>query len=99
MVTDIATLEREAREIRAKISALNDELAVTDGLINQHYTAVSGLLGCIARSGRVPMGLKIEHIDFKTWAASEPQSVSGYRLGGSGAYTTIHVNSPGFQIV
>jgi hypothetical protein len=43
------------------------------------------------------MGLTIDDVTFKTWAPSEPQSVSGYRLGGSGAYTTIHVSSPGFS--
>lgn len=97
-MTDIATLEREARDLRVQISRLTEDLAVINGLINVHYASASGLLGRIARSDRAPGGLKIEHIDFKTWAPSEPQSVSGYRLTGSGAYTTIHTNSPGFQI-
>ncbi|MBD9544320.1 hypothetical protein IB276_33275 [Ensifer sp. ENS04] len=98
MPPDITTLEREARDLRVRISALNDELEVTNGLINAHYAKESGLLGRIARSDRAQGGLKIEHITFKTWAPSEPQAVSGYRLTGSGAYTTIHLNSPGFII-
>ena len=97
-MTDITTLEREARDLRAQISRLTEELAVINDLINLHYATASGLLGRTARSDRAPGGLKIEFIDFKTWAPSEPQAVSGYRLTGSGAYTTIHTNSPGFKI-
>lgn len=89
-------LETEARRLRAIISRTREQLNVVEGLLNKHYAKASGLIGRMARSARVPGGIKIEQIEFKTWDPGVAQSVSGFRSNGT--YTTIHLTSPGFQI-
>ncbi|MGO7308812.1 hypothetical protein ACCS91_33695 [Rhizobium ruizarguesonis] len=92
--------ELEADEIRLKgrISRLQEELETTQGLLHIHYRDKTRLVGCIPRSARVPGGLRISDVTFKTWDRRTPQSVSGYRLDGAGTWTTIHVNSPGYEV-
>ncbi|TAU37821.1 hypothetical protein ELI44_32885 (plasmid) [Rhizobium ruizarguesonis] len=79
--------ELEADEIRLKcrISRLQEELEITQALLHVHYRDKTKLVGSIARSARVPGGLRISDVTFKTWDRRTPQSVSGYRLDGAGA--------------
>ena len=91
------SLEDQSINLRRRIAELEDQLRDVEARLHRKRVRESGLLGHRARSDRVPMGVVIDNVTFKTWAPSEPQSVSGHRLGGSGAYTTIHVNSPGYH--
>lgn len=97
-MTPTAELEADARRLRAQISKLQEELEVTESLLQTRYEIESGLLGKTASSTRVPGGVTIKSIRFKTWDPKEPQSVSGYRVGPVGSWTTIHVTSAGFKI-
>lgn len=91
------SLEDQQINLRRRISELEEQLKVVDAKVHHRRVRNSGLVGRVASSHRVPTGLVIDDVTFKTWAITEPQSVSGYRRGGLGAYTTIHLNSPGFK--
>lgn len=93
-----ASLEDQALSLRTRIAELQQRLEDVNARLHRKLVRETGLVGRIARSERVPGGLKIDDITFKTWAPTEPQSVSGTRLTGLGAYTTIHLTSPGFSI-
>ncbi|WP_454287202.1 hypothetical protein [Rhizobium arsenicireducens] len=92
-----ASLEDQAISLRRRIAELEDQLKEVDARLHRKLVREFGLVGRLARSGRVPRGLIVDDVTFKTWAPAEPQSVSGYRQG-LNIYTTIHINSPGFQI-
>ena len=91
------SLEDQAINLRRRIAALEEQLRDVDHRLHKKRVRETGLVGRTARSDRVPNGIVIDDVTFHTWIA-EPQSVSGRRLGGSEAYTTIHLSSPGFQI-
>jgi hypothetical protein len=97
-MTPTSELEADLRQLRRKMAKLQDELDVTESLLHTRYELESGLIGKTASSTRVPGGITIKTIAFKTWDPKVPQSVSGYRIGAPGTWTTIHVTSPGYKI-
>ncbi|KQS84308.1 hypothetical protein [Rhizobium sp. Leaf383] len=92
------SLEDQALQLRNRIVALQERLDKVKARIHRKYVKESGLVGRIARSERLPEGIQIDDVVFKTWAPREPQAVSGYRLDNPDAYRTIHLITPGFQI-
>lgn len=90
-------LEDQATNLRRRISELEEQLKDVDARLHKKRVRESGLVGRKASSHRVPLGILVDDVTFKTWAPAEPQAVSGYRIGSSGAYTTIHITSPEFK--
>jgi len=90
------SLEDQSLNLRRRISELEEQLKDVDARLHKKRVRECGLTGRKAFSARVPLGILVDDVTFHTWSP-DPQSVSGYRLGGSGAYTTIHLTSPGFQ--
>jgi hypothetical protein len=92
------SLEDQAQRLRIKIHEQQEQLEDIERRIHKRRVKETGLVGRKATSHRVPLGIIIDDVTFKTWAPAEPQSVSGYRTGGAaGIYTTIHLTSPEFQ--
>lgn len=91
--------ELEARELKLKekIQKLQERLEKTRARLHQERVKESNLVGRIARSDRIPNGILIADVTFKTWEPASPQSVSGFRVGRD-VWTTIHLTSPGFAI-
>lgn len=93
-----ASLEDQALRLRTRISQLQERLDDVNQRLHAKKVRETGLVGKVARSDRVPAGITIDDVTFKTWAPTEPQSLSGFRVGRSDVYTTIHVTSAGFEI-
>lgn len=91
------SLEERAAQIKTRIAKLHLQLDKVNDAIHAKYLKESGLLGKVAISDRVPGGIIVADITFKTWAPREPQSVSGRRLQAE-HWTTIPLTSTGFQI-
>lgn len=90
-MTETAILEQRVVDIKAKISRLEQRLTKAEAALHQRRLEELGWLGLTARSDRVPQGVTIIDVTFKTWAPTEPQAVIGETR-------TIPVTSPGFQI-
>lgn len=94
----IDELEADEIKLKVRLARIKDELEVTQGLLHLHYRDLTKLVGRTARSDRVPGGIIIQDVTFKTWDRRTPQSVSGYRLDGGTSWTTIPVTSSGYQV-
>jgi hypothetical protein len=94
----IEELEERALKLKDKIKRLEARLEKTRTRLHQERVKESNLVGRIARSTRIPNGIVITDVTFKTWEPSSPQSVSGHRVGRSDVWTTIHLTSPGYEI-
>jgi hypothetical protein len=94
----IEELEERALKLKDKIKRLEARLEKTRTRLHQERVKESNLVGRIARSARIPNGIVITDVTFKTWEPNSPQSVSGHRVGRSDVRTTIHLTSPGYAI-
>ena len=90
-MTSISILEQRVVDIKAMISRLEQRLTKAKAALHQRRLQELGWVGKTARSDRVPQGVTIIDVTFKTWAPTEPQAVIGETR-------TIPVTSPGFQI-
>jgi hypothetical protein len=91
----IEELEERALKLREKIKRLEARLEKTTARLHNERVKETNLVGCIARSDRIPSGIIISDVTFKTWEPNSPQSVSGFRVGRD-VWTTIHLSSKGY---
>lgn len=92
------SLEDQRRNLKTTIVELEARLKDVEARIHARRVRDSGLAGRIARSDRVPGGIIIDDVVFKTWAPAEVQAVCGPRCGVPDFYTTIPMTSTGARI-
>jgi hypothetical protein len=93
----IEVLEDRALKLKEKIKRLEARLEKTRARLHLERVKESHLVGRIARSDRIPNGILISDVTFKTWEPNSPQSVSGFRVGRD-VWTTIHLTSKGYSL-
>lgn len=84
-------LEQRVETLKQQVKRAEARLAKAEQALHQRRLLDLGWVGKTARSNRVPGGIVITDVRFKTWAPTEPQEAIGETR-------TIPVTSAGFQI-
>ena len=90
-------LEQRVVDIKAKIKRLEERLFKAEEALHKRRLLDLGWAGCIARSDRLPGGIVVTDVVFRSWAPTEPQMVIGHRVGND-CPATIPVTSAGFKV-